>query len=173
MTYANLVFHPGLDEFCRRLKESGGEGLIVPDLSFEESGPVKEACQKHGLELVSFLAPTTASARRAEVAKVAEGFLYLVAVRGVTGGVSATGPELQQLIQDAKEHATCPVLVGFGVKEPAQVTDILRAGADGAIVGSALLEAIRRAEGEPDAVREAVVEFLRPLVEATGVAKTS
>jgi tryptophan synthase alpha chain len=167
MTYANLVFHPGLEEFCRRLKASGGEGLIVPDLSFEESGPVKEACHKHGLELVSFLAPTTASARRAEVAKVAEGFLYLVAVRGVTGGDSATGPELQQLIQDAKEHASCPVLVGFGVKEPNQVSDILRAGADGAIVGSALLEAVRQAGDDPEAVGRAVCDFLGPLVEAT------
>jgi tryptophan synthase alpha chain len=170
MTYANLVFYPGLDEFCRRLKASGGEGLIVPDLSFEESGPVKEACQKQGIELVSFLAPTTASARRAEVAKVAQGFLYLVAVRGVTGGVSATGPELQQLIEDAKEHATCPVLVGFGVKEPQQVSDILRAGADGAIVGSALLEAVRRAGADPQAVNQAVRDFLGPLVEATSPA---
>lgn len=169
MTYANLVFHPGLDEFCRRLKAAGGVGLIVPDLSFEESEPVKEACREHGLELVSFLAPTSAPERRVEVAKVAEGFLYLVAVRGVTGGHSATGPELQELIRDAKAHASCPVLVGFGVKQPQQVSDILKAGADGAVVGSALLEAIRKAGSDPQAVKNAVIEFLEPLVNATAV----
>lgn len=171
MTYANLVFHPGLDEFCRRLKECGGAGLIVPDLSFEESEPVKEACARQGLELVSFLAPTSSTERRKEVAEVARGFLYLVAVRGVTGGTSATGPELKQLIADAKAHAGCPVLVGFGVKEPGQVTDILKAGADGAIVGSALLEAMRKAGQDSAKVTAAVREFLKPLVEATICAK--
>lgn len=167
MTYANLVFYPGLEEFCRRLKACGGVGLIVPDLSFEESEPVKEACAREGLELVSFLAPTSATERRKEVAQVARGFLYLVAVRGVTGGTSATGPELQQLITDAKAHASCPVLVGFGVKEPGQVTDILKAGADGAIVGSALLEAMRQGGKDSEAVKTAVRDFLQPLVQAT------
>lgn len=167
MTYANLVFYLGVDEFCKRLKACGGEGLIVPDLSFEESAPVKEACEKHRLELVSFLAPTTASARREKIAKVAQGFLYLVAVRGVTGGASSAGPELNQLIRDAKEHASCPVLVGFGVKSPEQVSDILKSGADGAIVGSALLEAVRSSPQDVLAIRETVSRFLSPLVAAT------
>lgn len=167
MTYANLVFYLGLDEFCRRLKEAGGAGLIVPDLSFEESDPVKKACNDHGLELVSFLAPTTAAARRQEVAAAAEGFLYLVAVRGVTGGASASGPELQQLISDAKAHAKCPVMVGFGVKAPEQVSDIIDSGADGAIVGSALLEAVRKSAQDADSVKATVRDFLSPLVGAT------
>lgn len=169
MTYANLVFYLGLDEFCRRLKKSGGEGLIVPDLSFEESGPVKEACAKNGLHLVSFLAPTSAPERRKDVASVAEGFLYLVAVRGVTGGASAAGPELQQLILDAKSAAKCPVLVGFGVRGPEQVTDILSSGADGAIVGTALLERVRAVGSDPNAIQAAVRDFLKPMVEACGV----
>lgn len=166
MTYANLVYHLGLDEFCKRLKEAGGAGLIVPDLSFEESEPVKEACNRHGLHLVSFLAPTTAADRRREVASAAQGFLYLVAVRGVTGGASASGPELQQLINDAKAAADCPVLVGFGVRGPEQVLDILKAGADGAIVGSALLEKVRAAGNDGPSIEKAVEEFLSPLVQA-------
>lgn len=170
MTYANLVYYPGLEEFCRRLKASGGAGLIVPDLSFEESAPARAACTAQGLKLVSFLAPTTGPERLQQVATVAEGFIYLVAVRGVTGGTSATGPELQQLIRDAKQHASCPVLVGFGVKEPGQVRDILAAGADGAIVGSALLEAVRAAEQTPRGVRQAVKDFMEPLLRATSPA---
>jgi len=167
MTYANLVFYLGLDTFCRRLKESGGAGLIVPDLSFEESDPVREACAKHGLQLVSFLAPTTAKERRLAVAEAAEGFLYLVAVRGVTGGATQVGEELQELIQQAKSKASCPALVGFGVKSPEQVTDLLKSGADGAIVGSALLEAVRKAGTDPQEVEKTVTEFLTPLVRAT------
>ena len=155
-------------KFPQRLKEAGGEGLIVPDLSFEESEPVKEACNRHDLHLVSFLAPTTAAERRREVAAAAQGFLYLVAVRGVTGGAGASGPELQQLITDAKAAAACPVLVGFGVRGPEQVMDILKAGADGAIVGSALLEKVRAAGTDGASIEKAVEEFLGPLVQACG-----
>lgn len=165
MTYANLVFFQGLETFCARLKEAGGVGLIVPDLSFEESEPVRDACAAEGLHLVSFLAPTTASERRRRVAEAAQGFLYLVAVRGVTGGASAAGPELRQLISDARSGAKCPVMVGFGVRGPEQVEDLLAAGADGAIVGSALLEKVRGCEQEAMAVRAAVRDFLSPMVE--------
>lgn len=170
MTYANLVYYLGLDEFCSRLQDAGGAGLIVPDLSFEESSPVKEACARQNLELVSFLAPTTAKPRRAVVAEAAQGFLYLVAVRGVTGGASASGPELKDLITDAKSKATCPVLVGFGVRGPEQVLDIIGSGADGAIVGSALLEKVRASEQSFEAVKTTVRDFLKPLVEATVLA---
>jgi len=171
MTYANLVYHLGLDEFCSRLRDSGGAGLIVPDLSFEESDPVREACAKHGLDLVSFLAPTTATARREQVAKAAKGFLYLVAVKGVTGGATTAGPELTQLIADAKKHALCPVLVGFGIRGPEQVLDIVGRGADGVIVGSALLETVRRANQDPESVERAVCQFLTPLVQAAATVK--
>ncbi len=167
MTYANLVFHAGLDEFCRRLAEAGGKGLIVPDLSFEESEPVAETCARHGLELVSFLAPTSAAARRVEVAKQAQGFLYLVAVRGVTGGTTAMSDELSTLIADAKRDSTVPVLVGFGIRSSEQVPAMLEAGADGVIVGTALIEAIGKAHEAGQPIREAVRDFLAPLVEAT------
>lgn len=167
MTYANLVFHAGLESFCQRLAEAGGKGLIVPDLSFEESAPVTEACVRHGLELVSFLAPTSAPGRREEVAKQARGFLYLVAVRGVTGGTTQMSDELSALIADAKRDCGVPVLVGFGIRSSQQVPAMIAAGADGVIVGTALIEAIREADEAGRPVREAVRDFLAPLVEAT------
>lgn len=163
MTYANLVFYQGLENFCGRLKQSGGEGLIVPDLSFEESEPVREACAAERLDLVSFLAPTTAPARRLEVSAQARGFLYLVAVRGVTGGADAEPGELRELILSAKSKADCPVLVGFGVRGAEQVEQYVRDGADGVIVGSALLERVRAGEQTPEAVRREVIEFLKPM----------
>lgn len=166
MTYANLVFYQGVENFCRQLKEAGGEGLIVPDLSFEESGPVRLACAAEGLDLVSFLAPTTAPQRRLEVASQAQGFLYLVAVKGVTGGAGAEAGELRELISDAKSKAQCPVLVGFGVRGAEQVEQYLRDGADGVIVGSALLEQVRASAQDPESVTRTVKEFLEPLCRA-------
>lgn len=166
MTYANLVFSLGLEEFCRRLAEAGGRGLIVADLAFEESEPVQQACSKHGLELVSFLAPTSASERRREVASQAEGFLYVVAVRGVTGGVTQMSEELSHLIADAKSASGVPVLVGFGIRGPEQVKSMLGHGADGVIVGTALIEAIGEAHEKGRPVKDAVGEFLAPMVSA-------
>lgn len=171
MTYANLVFYLGPDEFCRRLKASGGAGLIVADVSFEESEPLAAACQKNGLDLISFLAPTTPPERRQMVASQSVGFLYLVAVRGVTGGATTFGPELQQLIADAKAATDTPVLVGFGVRGADQVDDILASGADGAIVGSALLEVVRSCNGDPEKIRAATRDFIKPMVERCGALK--
>lgn len=166
MTYANLVYHLGLEEFCRRLKEVGGEGLIVPDLSLEESGPLREACTAQGLDLVSFVAPTTPPERRQAVAEQASGFLYLVAVRGVTGGHTKQTEELSTLISEVKQHSKSPVLVGFGVRAPKQVTELVGQGADGVIVGSALLENVRRNIKANRCLKATVRDFLAPMVEA-------
>jgi tryptophan synthase alpha chain len=166
MTYANLVFCQGLDRFCQRLAQAGVAGLIVPDLSFEESAPVGEACRRSGLHLVSFLAPTSAAERRQEIARQARGFLYLVAVRGVTGGTTEMSPELATLIADARAASRVPVLVGFGIRGPEQVAAMLSGGADGVIVGTALIEAIEEAHLGGRSVRQAVHDFLAPLVRA-------
>ncbi len=166
MTYANLVFYSGLDNFCTRLAESGGCGLIVPDVSFEESRPVAKACSDAGLEMVSFVAPTSAKERRKSIAQQAQGFLYLVAVRGITGGATQMNDELAQLIADAKAASSVPVLVGFGVRTPEQVRDMVEKGADGVIVGTALLEEIRRAHEREDSLKTAVRDFLTPMVAA-------
>lgn len=166
MTYANLVFYSGLENFCRRLVEAGGCGLIVPDLSFEESGPVAEACGAAGLELVSFVAPTSAKERRSLIAKQAQGFLYLVAVRGITGGATQMNEELAELISDAKAASSVPVLVGFGVRTAEQVREMVDKGADGVIVGTALLEEVRRAHEQGESLKTAVRDFLAPMVDA-------
>jgi tryptophan synthase alpha chain len=166
MTYANLVFYSGLDNFCQRLAQAGGAGLLVPDLSFEESPPVAEACARAGLQLVTFLAPTSAPERRQAIASQAQGFLYVVAVRGVTGGVTEMSTELATLIADAKAAASVPVLIGFGIRAPEQVTSILEQGADGVIVGTALIEVIGQAHQVGQPIREAVRDFLSPLVDA-------
>ncbi len=171
MTYANLVYHLGAETFCRRLKDVGGEGLIVADLCFEESEPLQTLCAECGLDLISFLAPTTLGERRKIIAEQARGFLYLVAVRGVTGGTTALTGELAQLIADAKQQANCPVLVGFGIRGPEQVSEMLgRGGADGVIVGTALLETLRRESDRGESIRRATQAFLEPLIQAASEA---
>lgn len=170
MTYANLIFCQGLENFCARLAEAGCAGLIVPDLSFEESEPIAEVCKAHGLQLISFLAPTSATERRQAIARQAQGFLYLVAVRGVTGGVTQMTDELSQLVAEAKAECQVPVLVGFGIRGAEQVPGMLGAGADGVIVGTALIEAIGKAHEEGRSVKETVRDFLSPMVEASKAA---
>lgn len=171
MTYANLVYHLGAETFCRRLKEAGGGGLIVADLLFEESETLRAICQQYDLDLISFLAPTTLGERRKKIAEQARGFLYLVAVRGVTGGSTVLTQELAQLIADAKRHASCPVLVGFGIRGAEQVAEFLGpGGADGVIVGTALLEALRRESDQGESIRRATQAFLEPLVQAAAEA---
>jgi tryptophan synthase alpha chain len=166
MTYANLVSFAGMDNFCQCLAEAGGAGLIVPDLSFEESPPLAEACARAGLELISFVAPTSAPARRAQIANQAQGFLYLVAVRGVTGGATEMSEELAQLIADSKAASQVPVLVGFGIRGAEQVSGMLARGADGVIVGTALIEEIGRAHEQGRAIGPTVRDFLAPMVQA-------
>lgn len=166
MTYANLIFYPSLESFCSRLAKAGGAGLIVPDLSFEESPPVAKACAKFGLELISFLAPTSDRRRREEIASKAKGFLYLVAVRGITGGTTQITEELSDLIADAKSAAKVPVLVGFGIRGKEQVAELKKSGADGVIVGTALIEALQQARRRGGDLKEATRSFLRPMVEA-------
>lgn len=166
MTYANLIFCQGLDSFCAKIAAAGCVGLIVPDLSYEESEPVAKACADHGLDLVSFLAPTSAPERRREIASQARGFLYLVAVRGVTGGATQMNEELSQLVAQAKTDCRVPVLVGFGVRGADQVSDMLKAGADGVFVGTALIEEVGKARDQGRPIKETVRDFLKPMVQA-------
>jgi tryptophan synthase alpha chain len=163
MTYANPVFHRGLDHACREIASAGGSGLIVPDLAFEESGPWRSATHRAGLALVQMGSPATPPSRVRSLARASSGFLYLVSRYGTTGrGRHASGAELRSLVRAA--HAArpdLPVLIGFGVRTPADLSPILATGADGAIVGSAVEEVLSRST-EP----RRLFDFVAPLARA-------
>jgi tryptophan synthase alpha chain len=144
MGYYNMVFARGLDRFAQDCCDSGISGLIVPDLPFEEAGPLQKACASRGIDLVFLAAPNTPQRRLEVIAQQTSGFLYLVARPGVTGARSDLLDATRDLI--ARVPPGVPKAVGFGISTPAQAAEIIRAGADAAIVGSACVDLIARRE---------------------------
>lgn len=162
MTYAQLVYCQGVENFCDRIARSGAQALIVADLPDEESYRVAKACEVSGINLISFCAPTTSAQRRERIVAKAQGFLYLVAAKGVTGERSEIASELPTLIREVKKIAKCPVCAGFGLSKPKQVAKVLQ-WADGAIVGSAILKKMRENRDQP--MREVVKNYIEYLMQ--------
>ena len=136
MTYANVVFSYGAEKFISTCRETGIDGLILPDLPFEEKEEFLPVCRQYGVDLISLIAPTSEN-RVATIAREAEGFIYLVSSLGVTGTRSEITTDLQPIIRTIRENAKVPVAIGFGISRPEQAKAM--AGlSDGAIVGSAI-----------------------------------
>jgi tryptophan synthase alpha chain len=165
MTYLNPLHRYGLEAAARDLAQAGFDGLIVPDLPLEESGSFARTAHAAGLDLVQFAAPTTGPTRLRRVARAARGFVYLVALTGITGERTDLPPDLVGLIRDLRAVTTKPVCVGFGISTPAQVAEVVR-WADGAIVGSAIVRLVESHHGDPALVR-AVGHFITELKAAT------
>ncbi|GHT74584.1 tryptophan synthase alpha chain [Spirochaetia bacterium] len=140
LTYLNPVFHYGYDRFFQRCQKTGVDGIIIPDLPFEEQGEVRDAALRYGVDLISLIAPTSQERIR-EIARTAKGFLYLVSSMGVTGVRGEIQTDLGTIIAAVKAQTTVPAAVGFGIHTPAQAAEI--AGiADGVIVGSAIVKIV-------------------------------
>lgn len=143
MAYANQVIGGGDGaDSARRLVASGASGLIVADLTPDEGGSFEVVARAAGLGLVYLVAPTTRPDRRAWIAGRSGGFLYCVSLVGVTGARASLPRSVGALVREVKAASPVPVAVGFGVSRPAHVGAIARAGADGAIVASALVDAL-------------------------------
>ena len=166
MCYANLVYAPGVPAFVERLAQSGASGLIVPDLPLEEADPVCEACDEHGVALVSLVAPTTPARRLHAIGERARGFLYTVSVVGTTGERAALQDSFAAVIERAKAATAVPVALGFGISTPEHARQAAAAGADGVIVGTRLVRAAAESDDPPGAVGALVAEL------ADGLAST-
>jgi tryptophan synthase alpha chain len=143
MGYANQVIGGGDGEaVAKRLAGAGAAGLIVADLTPDEGAPFEAVARAAGLAVVYLVAPTTPAARRAAVAARSGGFLYCVSLVGVTGARTKLPASVGRLVKDVKAVSPVPVAVGFGVSKPAHVRAIVKAGADGLIVASALVDAL-------------------------------
>ena len=163
MTYYNLLHAPGEERFVQQAAGPGVQGLIVVDLPFEESGSLRARATAHGLALIQLIAPSTPLPRAKKLARASEGFAYLVSSLGVTGARQQFDVRLKHLLHALKHAGSTPVCVGFGVSKPQQVKALSRAGADGVIIGSALLQLL---EGQPFAQGlRAVEEFCKELKE--------
>lgn len=140
MTYINPVFVYGSRKFMTRCAEIGIDGIIVPDLPFEEKGELAADCAANGVELISMIAPTSGG-RIDKIAGEAEGFIYCVSSLGVTGIRSEIKTDLSSIMKRVKKNTTVPCAVGFGVATPQQAAQIAQV-ADGVIVGSAIVKIV-------------------------------
>lgn len=166
MGYYNMVYARGLDKFAEDCAQSGISGMIVPDLPPEEAGPLQDACRRHGVDLIFLAAPNTPLPRLCMIEKETSGFLYLVARTGVTGARNDVLQDTRDLI--ARVSGGVPRAVGFGISTPEQAAEVIRAGADAAIVGSACVDLIAR--GEIDRLENLVREMKAAMVRAKGKA---
>ena len=143
MCYANQIIGGGDGRaVATRLAEAGAAGVIVADLTPDEGVGFEAIAREVGLAVVYLIAPTTTPERRVEVARRSGGFLYCVSLVGVTGARAALPPSVRGLVAAARADSPVPVAVGFGVSRPAHVRMLVRAGADGVIVASALVDAL-------------------------------
>ncbi len=144
-TYTNPLLTIGMEEFCAQASKSGAAGLVVPDLPLEEALRLSPIASSNGLDLILLVAPTTPIERMKRIAENSKGFTYLVSVTGVTGERVAIEDRVEGLVKQLKESSSLPVAVGFGISGPEQVSKVRAWGADGAIVGSALVKRIANA----------------------------
>ncbi|WP_026370445.1 tryptophan synthase subunit alpha [Kallotenue papyrolyticum] len=153
MGYLNPMLRYGVERFCQDAQAAGVDGLIFPDLPPEESGELQAACDRHGLDLIQFVAPTSTPERIAHVTEHASGFIYCVSVTGVTGARATLPPDLPDFLARVRRRTQTPLAVGFGISRPEHARNVA-AIADGVIVGSALIDQIARGGDVEGFVRE-------------------
>lgn len=161
VSYA-IVHRHGPETFCEHAKAAGLTGLIVPDLSGTDATEMKATTDAAGLDLIQLVAPTTPQSRAAEIVKTCSGFVYCVAVAGVTGERQAVADDLIKQLTWLRETTDLPLAVGFGISQPEHVAP-LQDVADGVIVGSGI---VRRMESGDDAALDEIESFSRSMVAA-------
>ena len=161
MTYANVVFSYGSEKFISLCKETGVDGIILPDLPFEEKEEFSPVCDKYGVDLISLIAPTSEN-RISMIAKEAQGFIYIVSSLGVTGTRSEIKTDLDSIVKVIRENTDIPCAIGFGISTPEQ-TAKMSAISDGAIVGSAIIKILEKYEKEAP---KYVGEYVKSMKEA-------
>lgn len=161
MTYLNPVFHYGYEKFFSKCSEAGVDGIIIPDLPYEEKKEVSSVADKYGIDVISLVAPTSED-RIKTIAKDAKGFLYVVSSMGVTGVRSEINTDIESIIESVREVSDIKAMVGFGINTPQQAAKI--AGySDGVIVGSAIVKIIAR---YGDEASTPIYEYVKSMTDA-------
>jgi tryptophan synthase alpha chain len=162
MGYTNTFEQYGYARFATEGAAAGLAGVIVPDLPAEESGPFDAELARTGMARIDLFAPTTPDDRLARLARRSRGFVYCVSLTGVTGARRALGADVQAFVKRVRAQTALPIALGFGISEPSHVA-ALRGVVDGVVIGSAAIDAVRNATGDP---AEALRAFVRGLADA-------
>jgi len=152
LTYYNPILAMGIEKFMRNASDNGVNGIVVPDLPLEEGDRFRELALKHNIDSIYLAAPNTSAKRLVSIVDKSKGFLYLVSLYGVTGPRDALSSQALETVKRVKSLANgrIPVSAGFGISQPEHVSSLLRAGADGAIVGSALVRTVAEHLNDPE-----------------------
>jgi tryptophan synthase alpha chain len=163
LVYYNLVLGRGIDRFFADVAQAGADGVLIADLPAELAQEVWPAAQQHGVHLIGMVSPLTDEARLQQIAAVSGGFLYVVSRLGITGVEARHDQNLSGLFQRIRAHSALPACVGFGISQPEHVQKMLGMGAQGVVVGSALIERIQQLP--PGAGLESVAQYLQSLAD--------
>lgn len=142
LTYLNPVYKYGYDKFCQKCQETGVDGIIIPDMPYEEKGELAPIAVQYGIDIISLIAPTSAD-RIQMIAKEARGYLYLVSSMGVTGVRKEITTDIEEIVAHIREVTDIPVAIGFGINTPEQAKKYSEMS-DGVIVGSAIVKLIAK-----------------------------
>ena len=161
MTYANPVFSYGYDKFFKKAEELNMQGIIIPDMPFEEKEEVYQVAKKYNQEVISLIAPTSQD-RIKNIAKNASGFIYLVSSMGVTGMRNEFNFDLDSMVKEIKKYTDVPVAIGFGISNPEQAKKMASIS-DGVIIGSAI---VRIVEQYGENAAPYIYDFCKSIVDA-------
>ncbi|HXP52667.1 MAG TPA: tryptophan synthase subunit alpha [Bacteroidia bacterium] len=164
LVYANLVYQYGIDNFYKQAARVGIDGVLVPDVPYEESEPFVFAAKKHKVSPVFMVTQTTTGERLRKILKHAEGYLYLVSVLGVTGSRNSLGNDTFDFIKRIKKNTTLPLALGFGISTKEHINNAAKAGIDGVIVGSAIIKILEANLASPKQAAKKIEDFIKELV---------
>ena len=163
MTYANIVIQRGISRFYQDAAGAGADGVVVADVPAEEAGPFCEAARQAGIDPILFVSPTTSPERLELILSLGSGFIYLVAAMGVTGVREDIAPETLACLRSLKERTNLPVVPGFGISSPDHIRTYSESGADGVIVGSAIVRILGSSAGRKAEMEEAARRLVEEL----------
>ncbi|WP_456419913.1 tryptophan synthase subunit alpha [Methanocaldococcus infernus] len=166
LTYYNIIFKMGEEEFVKRCKEAGVAGIIVPDLPIEEASSLHKICEKYEVSLIFLVAPTTPDERIKKIVEKGSGFIYVVSTTGITGEREKLAKEAKETVERVKRYTDLPVCVGFGISKKEHVEEICKV-ADGAIVGSAIVKIVEKNLNDKEKMLKEIEDFVRELKEGT------
>lgn len=162
-TYFNPVFKYGIEKFIKKAASVNASGLIIPDLPLEESEEVRVLCKENCIDFIMLVAPTSGEERINNIAQSSSGFIYLVSSTGVTGVREYFSDVLEELIKEIKKVSNTPVAVGFGISKPEHVKNLKNLGADGVIIGSAIIKLINESKENKQDLLDNITEYVRTL----------